>query len=59
MINTILQPIDQTSDSESTEYPPVFETESYTLSDVLSRRRDRSNNNFETDYPPGNSNNYR
>lgn len=54
--------MDQISDSESLEYPPVFESETYTLADVFSRRRDRSNNNnnnFETEYPPGNSNNYR
>lgn len=51
--------MEQISDSESLEYPPVFEPETYTLADVFSRRRDRSNNNFETDYPPGNSNNYR
>jgi len=51
--------MDQISDNESFDYPPVFEPEVYTLSDVLSRRRDRSNNNFETDFPPGNSNSYR
>lgn len=51
--------MDHTSDNESLEYPPVFEPEVYTLPDVLSRRRDRSNNNFETDYPPGNGYNYR
>jgi len=53
--------MDQISDSESLEYPPVFEPETTnTLADILSRRRrDRSNNNFETDCSPGNGNNYR
>lgn len=51
--------MDQISDNESLEYPPVFEPETYTLADVFSRRRNRSNNNFEMDFPPGNSNNYR
>lgn len=51
--------MDQISDNESLEYPPVFEPETYTLGDVFTRRRDRSNNNFETDCPPGNSNSFR
>ncbi|XP_060861305.1 uncharacterized protein LOC132938470 [Metopolophium dirhodum] len=50
-------PLDQISDTESLEYPPVFEPETYSLTDVLSRRRDRSNNNIENE--PGNSNSYR
>lgn len=51
--------MDQMSDNESLEYPPVFEPETYTLTDVISQRRDRSNNNFETNCLPGSSNNYR
>lgn len=51
--------MDQISDNESLEYPPVFEPETYTLAHVSSRRRDQSNNNLETNYLPGNSNNYR
>lgn len=51
--------MEQISDNESLEYPPVFEPETYTLTHVLSRRRDRSNNNFETDFPPGNSSSFR
>lgn len=51
--------MDQISDTESLEYPPVFEPETYTLTDVHSRRRDRSNNNFESDYSSGNNNNYK
>lgn len=51
--------MDQMSDNESLEYPPVFEPEPFTLADSFSRRRDRSNNNnFEMDHP-GSSNNYR
>lgn len=49
--------LDQISDTESLEYPPVFEPETYSLTDVRSRRRDRSNNNIENE--PGNSNSYR
>lgn len=50
--------MDQISDTESLEYPPVFEPETYSLTDVLSRRRDRSNNN-NNENEPGNSNSYR
>ncbi|XP_060838603.1 uncharacterized protein LOC132920327 [Rhopalosiphum padi] len=50
-------PLDQISDTESLEYPPVFEPETYSLTDVHSRRRDRSNNNIENE--PGNSNSHR
>lgn len=55
----MLQAVDQISDNESLEYPPVFEPEIHPLTDIHSRRRDRSNNNYEMDHPPGNSNNYR
>lgn len=51
--------MDHISDNESSEYPPVFEPETSTLAHVLSRRRDQSNNNLETDFLPGNSNSYR
>ncbi|XP_050432070.1 connector enhancer of kinase suppressor of ras 2 [Adelges cooleyi] len=51
--------MDQISDNESLEYPPVFDPETYSMTEALSRRRDRSNNNLDLDCPQGNSYNFK